>query len=71
MGNININPGDLVEQAKSGAWGLIQQAEAYLEGVIGTDINGEFLGLCGLGLVVFVLAVVLGRAVIDKIFFNY
>jgi hypothetical protein len=71
MGNININPGELVEQAKSCAWGLIQQAEAYLEGVIGTDINGEFLGLCGLGLVVLVLTIALGRSVIDKIFFNY
>ena len=71
MGNINVNPGEIVEQAKSGAWGLIQQAEAYLEGVIGTDINGEFLGLCGLGLVVLVVAGVLGRFVIDKIFFNY
>ena len=71
MGNINVNPGELVEQAKSGAWGLIQQTEAYLEGVIGTDINGEFLGLCGLGLVVLGLCIFLGRFVIDKIFFNY
>ena len=71
MGNINVNPGEIVEQAKAGAWGLIQQAEAYLEGVIGTDINGEFLGLCGLGLVVLGLCIFLGRFVIDKIFFNY
>ena len=71
MGNINVNVGELVEQAKSGAWGLIQQAEAYLEGVIGTDINGEFLGLCGLGVLVFAVTIILGRFVIDKIFFNY
>ena len=51
MGNININPDEILNQAKSGAWELIQKAEAYLEGLIGIDINADFLILCGVGVV--------------------
>ena len=50
----NINPTELLGKAKVLALDLIGKAEAYLEGLIGVDINAEFLILCGLGVVALV-----------------
>ena len=62
---------EILGKTKGFALDLIDKAEAYLEGLIGVDINGEFLILCGLGLVALVTFICLIGPAFRKLFPGY
>jgi hypothetical protein len=61
----------LLEQVKSMGFEQIGKAEAYLEKLIGVDINGEFLLLCGLGAVILLITLWLAVLAVKKFIPKY
>ena len=62
---------EILGNAKGFALDLVGKAEAYLEGLIGVDINGDFLILCGLGLVALITFICLIGPAFRKLFPGY
>ena len=61
----------LLEQVKSMGLEQIGKAEAYLEKLIGVDINAEFLLLCGLGAVTLLITLWLAVLAVKKFIPKY